>query len=52
MSSNHCTLVCLEETAILINKVTASEHSSGYGIDVPVEMDSMKQKVFILCDLY
>lgn len=35
----------LEETAILINKVTVSEHSSGYSIDVPVEMDSMKQKV-------
>ena len=45
----HYKLVCLEETAILINRVTVSEHSSGYGIDVPVEMDSMKQKVFTLC---
>ena len=47
----HCKLVYLEETAVLINKVTSSEHSSGFGINVPVEMDSMKQKVFTLSSL-
>ena len=36
----------LEETAVLISKVAASERSRGFCIDVPVEMDSMKQKVY------
>ena len=41
----------LEETAVLISKVAASECSSGFGIDVPVEMDSMKQNVLV-CLIY
>ena len=37
----------LEETAVLISKVAVSEQSNGFGINVPVEMDSMKQNVLV-----
>ena len=33
---------------MLINKVTTTEHSNGFGITAPVEMDSMRQKVLLL----